>query len=57
MSNDNDKKEENKDQKLENAPEEKKFCADCGFEYKIGQMLKRRDGKYFCYRCAPRNQL
>jgi hypothetical protein len=25
--------------------EEKEFCADCKFEYKTSQMLKRKDGK------------
>ncbi|KLL03169.1 MAG: hypothetical protein MRECE_25c012 [Mycoplasmataceae bacterium CE_OT135] len=36
---------------------EKKFCEDCGFEWEIHFLRKRKDGKYFCIHCAPRNQL
>lgn len=48
----NDKNEEKNNQ-----DSEKKFCSDCGFKYKKNEMLERKDGKWFCLRCAPRNQL
>jgi len=41
----------------ESNKEEKKFCNDCGYEYPISQLRKRKDGKHFCVRCESRNQL
>lgn len=36
---------------------DKKFCEDCGFEWEMIFLRRRKDGKYFCVHCAPRNQL